>query len=51
MTEIHFINVGYGDAALVTRRAPDRRPFAMLVDCGGETSGGADPPGCRVTPR
>jgi beta-lactamase superfamily II metal-dependent hydrolase len=46
--EVHFINVGYGDASLILQKKPDGRQFCMLIDCGGETIGD-DPAGLRVT--
>lgn len=48
MTEVHFINVGYGDASLILHAMPDGRQFSMLIDCGGETVGG-NPAGPRIT--
>lgn len=48
MTEIHFINVGYGDAALIVERAAGKPVFSMLIDCGGDTVGDDDPTGSRI---
>src|SRR5665648_100682 len=45
MMEVHFINVGYGDAILVL----DKKRGAVLIDCGGETAGSDDPTGMRTT--
>ena len=49
MIEVHFINVGYGDAALILQKALGRVQFCMLIDCGGATVGDNDPAGFRVT--
>ncbi|MFA9380945.1 MAG: ComEC/Rec2 family competence protein [Acetanaerobacterium sp.] len=49
MTEVHFINVGYGDAAFILQKGPDQQQFSMLIDCGGETTGDDDPAGFRIT--
>lgn len=48
VTEVHFINVGYGDASLIIKKEPGGRQFCMLVDCGGETKGDGDTAGLRV---
>lgn len=48
MTEVHFINVGYGDAALIISRDQERS-FVMLIDCGGASVGSDGIPGLRKT--
>lgn len=49
MLEAHFINVGYGDAALVLQKEAGAIRFCMLIDCGGEETGKEGPPDSRVT--
>lgn len=47
MLTLDFINVGYGDAALI-REQESGEEFSMLVDCGDWTTGKSEGESCRV---